>query len=168
MIHYLELLRDVVGFDELKKKVVNPLKGRKIAAYYGCLLLRPSKELGFDNPENPSIMEDFIRALGAEPAIYAYRNECCGGYVTLENNGLAQKKCNAIMAVSYSHLDVYKRQQIGRFLQPALDLNPQAAPRPVVQRIKIVPPAQVHRLRNDRLNRRGCRLCACGFIFRLS
>lgn len=98
VIHYLELLRDVVGFDELKKKVVNPLKGRKVAAYYGCLLLRPSKELGFDNPENPSIMEDFIRALGAEPALYAYRNECCGGYVTLENNGLAQKKCNAIMA----------------------------------------------------------------------
>lgn len=91
VIHYLELLRDVVGFDELKKKVVNPLKGRKVAAYYGCLLLRPSKELGFDNPENPSIMEDFIRALGAEPALYAYRNECCGGYVTLENNGLAQK-----------------------------------------------------------------------------
>ena len=98
VIHYLELLRDVVGFDELKKKVVNPLKGRKVAAYYGCLLLRPSKELGFDNPENPSIMEDFIRALGAEPALYAYRNECCGGYVTLENNGLAQKKCNAIIA----------------------------------------------------------------------
>lgn len=98
VIHYLELLRDVVGFDELKKKVVNPLKGRKVAAYYGCLLLRPSKELGFDNPENPSIMEDFIRALGAEPALYAYRNECCGGYVILENNGLAQKKCNAIMA----------------------------------------------------------------------
>ncbi len=98
VLHYLELLRDVVGFDELKKKVTNPLKGRKIAAYYGCLLLRPSKELGFDNPENPSIMEDFIRALGAEPVIYAYRNECCGGYVTLENNALAQKKCNAIMA----------------------------------------------------------------------
>ena len=98
VLHYLELLRDVVGFDGLKKKVANPLKGRRIAAYYGCLLLRPSKELGFDNPENPSIMEDFIRALGAEPVIYAYRNECCGGYVTLENNGLAQKKCNAIMA----------------------------------------------------------------------
>lgn len=98
VLHYLELLRDVVGFDGLKKKVVNSLKGRRIAAYYGCLLLRPSKELGFDNPENPSIMEDFIRALGAEPVIYAYRNECCGGYVTLENNDLAQKKCNAIMA----------------------------------------------------------------------
>ena len=42
VLHYLEVLRDRVGFDELKKKVVNPLKGRKIGAYYGCLLLRPS------------------------------------------------------------------------------------------------------------------------------
>ena len=37
VIHYLEMLRDVVGFDNLKKAVVNPLKGKKIAAYYGCL-----------------------------------------------------------------------------------------------------------------------------------
>lgn len=32
VLHYLEVLRDRVGFDELKKKVVNPLKGRKIGA----------------------------------------------------------------------------------------------------------------------------------------
>lgn len=97
VIHYLELLRDKVGFDEIRKKVVNPLTGRKIGAYYGCLLLRPSKELGFDNPENPSIMEDFIKALGATPVIYPYRNECCGGYVTMENKELAAQKCNKIM-----------------------------------------------------------------------
>ena len=56
VIHFLEMLRDTVGFDELKKKVVNPLTGKKIAAYYGCLLLRPGKVLQFDNPENPKIM----------------------------------------------------------------------------------------------------------------
>ena len=71
VLHYLEVLRDRVGFEELKKKVVNPLTGRKIGAYYGCLLLRPSRELGFDDPENPSIIEDFIRAIGAEPVYYA-------------------------------------------------------------------------------------------------
>ena len=54
MLHYLELLRDVVGFDELAKKVTNPLKGRKIGAYYGCLLLRPGKVMQMDNPENPA------------------------------------------------------------------------------------------------------------------
>ena len=98
VLHYLEVLRDCVGFDELAKKVVNPLTGRKIGAYYGCLLLRPGREMQFDNPENPTILEDFIRALGAEPVIYANRNECCGGYVTLENKPLAVKKASAVTA----------------------------------------------------------------------
>ena len=97
VIHYLEMLRDVVGFDNLAKAVVNPLKGKKIAAYYGCLLLRPGKVLQMDDPENPTIIEDFIRAIGAEPVIYPYRNECCGGYVTLEDKSLAQKKSNAVL-----------------------------------------------------------------------
>ena len=51
VLHFLEVLRDRIGFDELKKKVVNPLTGRKIGAYYGCLLLRPSAVLAFDDPE---------------------------------------------------------------------------------------------------------------------
>ncbi len=97
VLHYLEVLRDRIGFDTLKEKVVKPLTGRKIAAYYGCMLLRPSKEMQMDNPENPTIMEDFIRAIGAEPVIYAMRNECCGGYVTLENKDFAAKKASAIM-----------------------------------------------------------------------
>jgi heterodisulfide reductase subunit B len=96
--HYLEMLRDVVGFDTLREKVVNPLKGRKIAAYYGCLLLRPSKALAMDDPENPTIMEDFIRAIGAEPVLYSQRNECCGGYVTMEDKGQASKRSSAVMA----------------------------------------------------------------------
>ncbi len=96
VIHYLELLRDVVGFDKIAEKVVNPLKGKKVAAYYGCLLLRPGKVLKLDDPENPKIMEDFIRALGAEPVISPMRNECCGGYITLEDKGLAKKRSTAV------------------------------------------------------------------------
>lgn len=95
--HYLELLRDVVGFEELAKKVKNPLTGKKVGAYYGCLLLRPSKALQMDNPENPKIMEDFLRAIGAEPVVYPYRNECCGGYVTLEDRALAAKKSGNVL-----------------------------------------------------------------------
>lgn len=98
VIHYLELLRDVVGFDKLKKMVKNPLKGKKIAAYYGCLLLRPSGIMAMDNPENPTIMEDFIKAIGGTPVVYAFRNECCGGYITLEDKNLAQKKSNKVLA----------------------------------------------------------------------
>ena len=97
VIHYLELLRDKIGFDEIAKKVKNPLTGKKIAAYYGCMLLRPSKVMDFDNPENPTIIEDLIRALGAEPVVYSMRNECCGGYMTMEDKALASKKSNAVL-----------------------------------------------------------------------
>ena len=96
VLHFLEVLRDRVGFEELKKKVVNPLTGRKIGAYYGCLLLRPSSVMAFDDAENPTILEDFIRALGATPVIYPYRNECCGGYISLKEKDLAGKMCDKI------------------------------------------------------------------------
>ncbi len=97
VIHYLELLRDKVGFDKVARKVVNPLKGKRIAAYYGCLLLRPNSVMKMDDPENPSIIEDLIRALGAEPVVYPYRNECCGGYIAMENPASAKEKSNSIL-----------------------------------------------------------------------
>ena len=103
VLHYLELLRDTIGFDRIKEAVKNPLKGQKIAAYYGCLLLRPGKVMGFDDPENPTIIEDFIRALGADPVIYPARNECCGGYVALEDANAAKKRSNIVSQSAVSH-----------------------------------------------------------------
>ena len=97
VLHYLEVLRDKIGWDKVKAAVKKPLTGRKIGAYYGCLLLRPSREMGFDDPENPTILEDFLRAIGAEPVYYALRNECCGGYMTVENKGFAQKQAQKIV-----------------------------------------------------------------------
>jgi heterodisulfide reductase subunit B len=91
VIHFLEMLRDDIGFDKLSEKVKNPLKGRRIGAYYGCLLLRPNKEMSFDDPENPVIIEDFIRALGAEPVKYPYRTECCGGYLITDNKDVTNE-----------------------------------------------------------------------------
>lgn len=103
VLHFLELLRDEVGFDALKKAVKNPLTGKKIAAYYGCMLLRPGKVMQFDDVENPQLLEDLIRALGAEPVLYPMRNECCGGYVALEDAASAKKKSNAVSDSAAAH-----------------------------------------------------------------
>lgn len=89
VLHFLEVLRDDLGFDRLSEKVSNPLTGRKLAAYYGCLLLRPGKVMQFDDPENPTIMEDLIRSLGAEAVITPYRTECCGAYLTITEKNVA-------------------------------------------------------------------------------
>ena len=96
VIHYLEMLKDIVGFDNIKKAVKNPVN-KKIGAYYGCLLLRPSNVMAFDNTENPTILEDFISAIGGTPVKYPFRNECCGAYVSLTNKSLTEQKSKKIL-----------------------------------------------------------------------
>lgn len=102
-IHYLELLRDEIGFDKVREAVKNPLEGKKVAAYYGCLLLRPGKVMQMDDVENPTIMEDLIRAMGAEPVVYPNRNECCGGYIALENADSAKKRSERVVDSANAH-----------------------------------------------------------------
>lgn len=98
VLHFLEILRDVIGWDNVKAAVKNPLKGKKFGAYYGCLLLRPANVMKFDDPENPQIIEDFIKAIGATPVIFAQRNECCGAYTMFEDNSIPEKRANAIIS----------------------------------------------------------------------
>ena len=98
VLHFLEILRDVIGWDNVKAAVKNPLKGKKIGAYYGCLLLRPANVMKFDDPENPQIIEDFIKAIGATPVIFAQRNECCGAYTMFEDAAIPEKRANAIIS----------------------------------------------------------------------
>lgn len=97
VIHYLEMLKNIVGFDNIKKAVVNPIN-KKIGAYYGCLLLRPGKDMAFDNPENPTIIEDFITAIGGTPVVYPMRNECCGAYVGLKDKELPKKRSEIVLS----------------------------------------------------------------------
>ena len=103
VLHYLELLRDKVGYDAVRAAVKNPLAGKKIAAYYGCLLLRPNKVMRMDDPENPRIMEDLIRALGAEAVIYPQRNACCGGYNVIESPDAALARSRSVLASAKNH-----------------------------------------------------------------
>lgn len=103
VMHYLELLRDCIGYDEVAKKVVKPLEGKKIAAYYGCLLLRPGNVMQLDDVENPTVMENLVRVLGAESVVYPYRNECCGGYIALENPESAKKRSTKVTESATNH-----------------------------------------------------------------
>jgi len=97
VLHFLEVLRDDLGFDKLKEMIKKPLEGKKVAAYYGCLLLRPSREMQFDDPENPTIMEDFLEALGAEVVKSPYRTECCGAYLSVTEEGVARDTVDKII-----------------------------------------------------------------------
>ena len=83
VLHLLELLRDEIKFENITKKVVKPLKKLKIANYYGCLLVRP-KEIGLDDVENPTVLENLMTALGADAIDFPYKTECCASYQTVD------------------------------------------------------------------------------------
>jgi len=75
------MLRDVVGFDKIRERVKTDLSGLRVAPYYGCMLLRPKKEMEFDdNPEQPQIFEDFLEAIGCDVVDFPMKTECCGGF----------------------------------------------------------------------------------------
>jgi succinate dehydrogenase / fumarate reductase, cytochrome b subunit len=76
--HLLRVLVEDIGLDALRAKVRRPLTGMKIGAFYGCHLLRPSDEMGWESGEEPHAFEDLLAAIGAEPVAYRGRVLCCG------------------------------------------------------------------------------------------
>lgn len=95
IMHFLEFLRDEVGFDVIKKMVKNPLKGMKLMPYYGCMLLRP-REVAIDDAEEPTIIQDLLTALGCEVIDNPFKIECCGSYHTIEEKKLVSNRAYRI------------------------------------------------------------------------
>jgi heterodisulfide reductase subunit B len=83
VVHYLEFLRDRVGFEKIRGMVKKDMSGLKVVPYYGCQLLRPVEELSFDDPENPMIMDDLLEATGCTVLDFPHKAECCGAFLTV-------------------------------------------------------------------------------------
>lgn len=82
VVHYLNYLRDTIGWDALRAKVKAPLNGMKIASYYGCTLVRP-KDVAVEPAGDGKIMNEFVTALGGAPVDFAASTVCCGSYQIL-------------------------------------------------------------------------------------
>lgn len=76
--HFLWVLIRDYGLDKLKAKVVKPLTGLRVAEYYGCHILRPQTELGFEDYQMPTSLADLISAIGATPIDFSRKLDCCG------------------------------------------------------------------------------------------
>jgi len=85
VLDLLQVLRDEIGFDRIKEAVKKPLSGLRVAAYYGCMVLRPPAEVAYEDPENPRALDDLITALGAEAVDYSHKGECCGAYLAIKS-----------------------------------------------------------------------------------
>ena len=97
VLHYLEVLKNEIGWDKVKERVTKPLGGLKVASYYGCLMVRPKEVLEFDDPENPQVMDDLMRVLGAEPTRFDFKAECCGGYLVVNRRDVAKSASKKIV-----------------------------------------------------------------------
>jgi heterodisulfide reductase subunit B len=78
--HPLDVLVNNVGIEEIKKHVKHPLKGLKIAPYYGCQIVRPYAT--FDDQYNPTTMDRLLEAIGCTMVTYPLKTRCCGGSLT--------------------------------------------------------------------------------------
>ena len=76
--HVATLLRDVIGYEAIRKSVVRPLDGLRVAIHYGCHLLKPSRVMEVDDPNDPSVLERLVEALGATPVRHRNWYLCCG------------------------------------------------------------------------------------------
>lgn len=76
--HFLWALIEDYGLSKIEQQVVKPLRGLKVAPFYGCYILRPSEALGFEDHEKPTSLERLISALGAEAVHYDGETKCCG------------------------------------------------------------------------------------------
>ena len=77
--NFLWLLVEEIGLAKLAAKVVRPLEGVRIAPFYGCYIVRPTKRLGYaEHPNRDKYLDILIEILGAEPVEYAGSHKCCG------------------------------------------------------------------------------------------
>lgn len=76
--HIVTLLRDVAGYEAIRKSVVRPLEGLKVAIHYGCHLLKPSRIMQVDDPNDPHVLEELVKAVGATPVRHRNWYLCCG------------------------------------------------------------------------------------------
>jgi len=83
--HFANVLGTEEGLKLLRDKVKRPLAGLKTAAFYGCYVLRPSELSLYDDPDNPTGMEEIFEILGSTPVYYESRIKCCGFPIIMMN-----------------------------------------------------------------------------------
>ena len=99
--HFVEVLINDIGIQKLQKHFTHTLDGLKVASYYGCLLVRPLEVTGFDDPENPTLMDQLVKSMGGESIDWPHKVACCGG-------GFAISRTDIVVELSNSILDMAK------------------------------------------------------------
>jgi heterodisulfide reductase subunit B len=98
--HVLDVLVNQFGLEGIRAKVRRPLRGLRVACYYGCLLSRPPEIVAFDNPEHPVAMDDLLKAVGAEPVDWPYKTECCGAGLSMTHASVVSRLGHRLLSMA--------------------------------------------------------------------
>lgn len=96
-ISLMEVFAKNVGAEKIKEKVTKELKGLRVASYYGCLMVKPPHITSIDDPENPQMLDDIVRATGATAVNWAHKTECCGAGLSVSKTDVVLKLGNDIL-----------------------------------------------------------------------
>lgn len=95
--HLLDIVVNDVGYDAIAAKVTKPLKGLRIAPYYGCLIVRPGFLGLFDDYEYPTALDKLVKVLGGKVVDFPMKAHCCGGHMTQISEPVAMDLINRIL-----------------------------------------------------------------------
>jgi len=98
--HLAEVLYTDITPEVIARKVTKPLKGLKVAAYYGCQLVRPN---GFDDPESPHSLDELVTSLGADAVPWEMKARCCGSSLVMPEQEVALGLVNKILRNAQAH-----------------------------------------------------------------
>jgi len=102
--HPLDIIVNDIGVEEIRKKVVKPLTGLKVATYYGCLLIKPPNITKFENPENPQTLDRLSEALGAICVPWGkWKTRCCGGSLQMVKEDIMLELSKRILIAAESY-----------------------------------------------------------------
>jgi heterodisulfide reductase subunit B len=98
VLDIVQILRDEVGWDNVRQAVKKPLEGLKVAAYYGCMVVRPPDEVAYDDPDDPTALDDMLAALGGQRVDWPHKTECCGAYLAVKSPQVTQEMSYAVLS----------------------------------------------------------------------
>jgi heterodisulfide reductase subunit B len=102
VIHFTEVLIKDLGIQKLKKYFTHTLNGLKVAGYYGCLLVRPREVTGFDDPENPTLIDQLVKSMGGESIDWPQKVACCGGGFAISRTDIVVELTNSVLEMAES------------------------------------------------------------------
>jgi heterodisulfide reductase subunit B len=100
VLYALDFFCDAGMIEELKGKIVKPLKGLKVACYYGCLAVRPPELTGVKQYENPGHMDRLMEMLGAEAVPWSYKTDCCGASLVMTRTDIVVNLSQRILSMA--------------------------------------------------------------------